>query len=85
MLRKDAEVSSYRKLRYSSDLSFLFVHFVPISLSCHFLNAKTNLLNSSVFFVSSSDVDSGFSLRLEDSEAEVDNDEWWVDLHVGIL
>ena len=40
-----------------------------------FLNATTNLLNRSVIFVSISDVDSVFSVRLEDSEAEVENDE----------
>ena len=50
-------------------------YFVPISLSYRFSIATTNLLNRSMFFISISDVDSVFSLRLEDSEVKVDNDE----------
>ena len=38
-----------------------------------------------MFSTSVSDVDSVFSLRLEDSEAEEENGEWWVVLQVGIL
>jgi len=38
-----------------------------------------------VFSISISDVDSDFSLRHEDIEAEEENDEWWVVLQVGIL
>ena len=75
MFGKDAEVLSYRKLRYSSDLSLLFIHSVPISFSGRFSIATTNVSNTSVFSISISNVDSGFSLRLEDSEAEVENDE----------
>ena len=66
-------------------LSLLFIYSVPISLSRRFSIATTNLLNRSVFFTSVSDVDSVFSLRLEDSEAEEENGEWWVVLQVGIL
>ena len=78
---KHAEVSSHRKLRYSSDLLFS----VPISLCRRFSIATTNLLNRSMFSISVSDVDSDYSLRLEDSEAEGENDEWSVVLQVGIL
>ena len=74
---------SYRKLRYSSDESLLFTYSVRISLSRRFSIAKTTLLNRSVFSISVSDVDSNFSLRLEDSETEGENDEWWVVLQVS--
>ena len=74
---------SYRKLRYSSDESLLFTYSVRISLSRRFSIAKTNLLNRSVFSISVSDVDSNFLLRLEDSETEGKNDEWWVVLQVS--
>ena len=57
---------------------------VPISLCRRFSFATTNLLNRSVFSISVSDVDSNFSLRLEDSE-EGENDEWWVVLQVSNL
>ena len=58
---------------------------VPISRCRRFSIPTTNLLNRSVFSISVSDVDSDFSLRLEDSEAEEENEEWWVVLKVGIL
>ena len=72
-------------MRYLSDESLLFIYSVPISLSRRFSIAKTNLLNRSVFSISVSDVDSNFSLRLEDSETEGENDEWWVVLQVSNL
>ena len=67
--------------------SVIVIHLysVPISLCRRFSIATTNLMNRSVFSISVSDVDSDFSLRLEDSEAEEENDEWWVVLQVGIL
>ena len=68
-------------MRYSSDLFFS----VPISLCRRFSIATTNLLNRSVFSISVSDVDSDYSQRLEDSDAEGENDEWSVVLQVGIL
>ena len=66
--------------------SVIVIYFfpVPISLCRHFLIATTNLLNRSVFSISVTDVDSNISLRLEDSEAE-ENDEWWVVLQVSNL
>ena len=84
LFEKDAEVSCYRKLRYSSDLTLLLVFCPDFALS-PFSIATTNRLNRSVFSISVSDVDSHFSLRLEDSEAEGENHEWWVVLQVGIL
>ena len=63
----------------------IYLFSVPISLCHRFSIATTNLLNRSVFSISVSDVDSDFSLRLEDSEAEGENDEWWVVLQVGTL
>ena len=63
----------------------IYLFSVPISLYRRFSIATTNLLNRSVFCISVSDVDSDFSLRLEDSEAEEENDQWWVVLQVGIL
>ena len=45
-------------------------------LSRRFSIATTNLLNRSVLSIPVSDVDSNFSLQLEDSEAEGENDEW---------
>ena len=62
----------------------IYLFSVPISLCRRFSIAKTNLLNRSVFSISVSDVDSNFSLRLEDSE-EGENDEWWVVLQVSNL
>ena len=62
----------------------IYLFSVPISLCRRFLIAKTNLLNRSVFSISVSDVDSNFSLRLEDSE-EGESDEWWVVLQVSNL
>ena len=47
--------------------------------------ATTSQLNRSVFSIFVSDVDLDFSLRLENSEVEEENDEWWVVLQVGIL
>ena len=85
MFQKGAEVSSYRKLHCSSDESLLFIYSVPISLPRRFSIATTNLLNRSVFSIPVSDVDSNFSLQLEDSEAEGENDEWWVVLQVSNL
>ena len=38
-----------------------------------------------MFSNSVSNVDSDFSLRLQDSKAEEENDEWWVVVQVGIL
>ena len=70
-------VSSYRKLRCSSDLSLL--------LCRRFSIATSYLLNRSVFSISVSDVDSDFSLRHGDIEAVEENDEWWVALQLGIL
>ena len=55
----------------------IYVFSVPISLCRRFSIATTNLLNRSVFSISVSDVDSNFSLRLEDSEPEGENDELW--------
>ena len=72
-------------MRYSSDESLLFTYSVPISLSRRFSIAKTNLLNRSVLSISVSDVDSNFSHRLEENEAEGENDEWWVVLQVSNL
>ena len=63
----------------------IYLFSVPISLCRRFSIGTTNLLNRSVFSISVSGVDSDFSLRLEDSEAEEENDEWWVVLQVGIL
>ena len=63
----------------------IYLFSVPISLCRRFSIGTTNLLKRSVFSISVSDVDSDFSLRLEDSEAEEENDEWWVVLQVGIL
>ena len=63
----------------------IYLFSVPISLCRRFSIATTNLLNRSVFYISVSDVDSNFSLRLEDSEAEGENDEWWVVLQVSNL
>ena len=57
----------------------IYLFCVPISLCRRF--AKTNQFSRSVFSISVSDVDSNFSLRLEDSEAG-ENDEWWVVLQV---
>ena len=68
-------------MRYLSDLLFS----VPILLCRRFSIATTNLLNRSVFSISVSDGDSDFPLQLEDSEAEGENDEWWVILQAGIL
>ena len=48
------------KGRRSIELSLLFIYFLPISLSCRFSIAKTNLLNISLFCISISDVDSVF-------------------------
>ena len=62
----------------------IYLFSVPISLCRRFSIAKTNLLNRSVFSISVSDVDSNFSLRLEDSE-EGENDEWWIVLQVSNL
>ena len=56
----------------------IYLFSVPISLCRRFSIAKTILLNRSVFSITVSDVDSNFSLRLEDSEAEGENDVWWV-------
>ena len=56
----------------------IYLFSVPFSLCRRFSIAKTNLLNRSVFSISVSDVDSNFSLRLEDSEAKGENDEWRV-------
>ena len=58
---------------------------VTISLCRRFSIATTNLLNRSISSISVSVVDLNFSLRLEDSEAEGDNDEWWVVLQVSNL
>ena len=63
----------------------IYVFSVPISLCRCFSIATTNPLNRSVFSISVSDVDSNFSLRLEEREAERDNDEWWVVLQVSNL
>ena len=73
---------SYRKLR---SVIVIYLFSVPISLCRRFSIATTNLLNRSVFSISVSDVDSDFSLRRQDSEAEEENDEWWVVLQVRIL
>ena len=62
-----------------------FVIFCSDFALSPFSIATTNLLNRSVFSISVSDVDSDYSLRLEDSEAEGENDEWSVVLQVGIL
>ena len=63
----------------------IYLFSVPISLCRRFSIAKTKLLNRSVFSISVSDVDLNFSLRLEDSEAEGENDVWWVVLQVSNL
>ena len=63
----------------------IYLFSLPISLCHRFSIATTNLLNRSVISISVSDVDSNFSLRLEDSEAEGENDEWWVVLKVSNL
>ena len=70
-------------MRYSNDLSLLFTYF--LSRFRRFSIGTTNLLKKSVFSISVGDVDSDISLRLEDSEAEEENDEWWVVIQVGIL
>ena len=57
---------------------------VPMSLCRRFSIATTNLLNRSVFSIYVSDVDSNFSLRLEDNE-EGENDKWWIVLQVSNL
>ena len=62
----------------------IYLFSVPISLCRRFSIATTNLLNRSVFSIYVSDVDSNFSLRLEDSE-EGENDEWWIVLQVSNL
>ena len=88
MFEKDAEVSfSGNCVTALLDpfLIVIYVFSVAISLCRHFSIATTNLLNRSGFSISVSDVDSDFSLRLEDSEAEEENDEWRVVLQVGIL
>ena len=63
----------------------IYLFSITISLCRRFSIATTNLLNRSIFSISVSVVDLNFSLRLEDSEAEGDNDEWWVVLQVGNL
>ena len=72
---------SYRKLR---SVIVIYLFSVPILLCRRFSIATTNLLNRSVFSIYVSDVDSNFSLRLEDSE-EGENDEWWIVLQVSNL
>ena len=71
--RRRFELTEIALLERSVIVIYLFS--VPILLCRRFSVAKTNLLNRSVFFISVSDVDSNFSLRLEDSE-EGENDEW---------
>ena len=70
--RRRIELPEIALLERSVIVIYLFS--VPISLCRRFSIATTNLLNRSVFSISVSDVDSNFSLRLEDSEAEGEND-----------
>ena len=70
--RRSIELPEIVLLERSVIVIYLFS--VPISLCRRFSIAKTNLLNRSVFSISVSDVESNFSLRLEDSEAEGEND-----------
>ena len=78
--RRSIELPQIALLGRSVIVIYLFS--VPISLCRRFSIATTNLLNRSVFSISVSNVDSNFSLRLEDSE-EGENDEWWVVLQVS--
>ena len=55
----------------------IYLFSVPISLCRRFSITPSYLLNRSVFSISVSDVDSDFSLRHEDLEAEEENFEWW--------
>ena len=80
--RRRIELPEIALLERSVIVIYLFS--VPISLCRRFSIAKTNLLNRSVFFISVSDVELNFSLRLEGSE-EGENDEWWVVLQVSNL
>ena len=80
--RRSIELPEIALLERSVSVIYLFS--VPISLCRRFSIPTTNLMNSSVFSISVSDVDSNFSLRLEDSE-ERENDEWWVVLQVSNL
>ena len=81
--RPSIELSEIALLGRSVFVIYLFS--VPISLGRRFSIAQTNLLNRSVFSMSVSDIDLNFSLHLEDSEAEGENDEWWVVLQVSNL
>ena len=86
LFRRDAEVSSYQKLRYSSDLSLLFTYFLSrFRFAAVFQLVQPICLIDPCFVFSVSDVYLDFSLRLEDSEAEEENDEWWVVRQVGKL
>ena len=80
--RRSIELPEIALLERSVIVIYLFS--VPISLCRRFSIATTNLLNRSVFSIYVSDVDSNFSLRLEDSEEE-ENDEWWTVLQVSNL
>ena len=53
----------------------IYIFSISISLCRCFSIATTNPLNRSVFSISVSYVDSNFSLRLEEREAEGENDE----------
>ena len=81
--RQSIELPENALLERSVIVIYLFS--VPISFCCRFSIAITNLLNRSVFSISVSDVDSNFSLRLEDNEAEGENDQWSVVLQVSNL
>ena len=65
-LRRSIELPEIALLERSVIVIYLFS--VPISLCRRFSIATTNLLNSSVFSIYVSDVDSNFSLRFEDNE-----------------
>ena len=80
--RRSIELLEIALLERSVIVIYLFS--VPISLCRRFSIATTNLLNRSVFSIYVSDVDSNFSLRLEDNE-EGENDEWWIVLQVSNL
>ena len=81
--RRSIELSEIALLERSVIVIYLFS--VSISLGRRFSIAQTNLLNRSVFSMSVSDIDLNFSLHLEDSEAEGENDEWLVVLQVSNL
>ena len=80
--RRSIELPEIALLERSVIVIYLFS--VPISLCRRFSIATTNLLNRSVFSIYVGDVDSNFSLWLEDNE-EGENDEWWIVLQVSNL